>query len=255
MLVREVTCKSALSPSGLPEFEYSLNPYKNCAHGCVYCYAPDIVRVPRGEWGAWVEVKRNIPLVLAMELKRKPRGRVAISLVTDPYQPAEAEHRLTRYCLEQLARRDWPVTILTKSSLARRDLGLLSGFSDAEVGVTLTTVDEALRELLEPGASPVEARLSLMGEAVDAGVGVYAFLGPLVPDQIDPLLEAIAGTGVKRVMFDPLRLRPGVMSAIEGALEGCPEVMDRLKGVLHFGYAPIIKEATNHARALGLVVE
>jgi DNA repair photolyase len=101
-----------------------MNPYRGCAHGCRYCYAPNIMRIPRREWGRFVEVKRNIPKILSDELKKKKKGVVGISTTTDPYQPVEKKYKLTRFCLEQLLKHDFPVSVLTKSRLVSRDLDI-----------------------------------------------------------------------------------------------------------------------------------
>ena len=98
MKINEVKCKSALSLSALPGLNYSLNPYRGCQHNCAYCYVPNVLRIKRTEWGNFVDVKINIPLVLSKELKIKKSGVVGISTVTDPYQPVEKKYMLTRYC-------------------------------------------------------------------------------------------------------------------------------------------------------------
>ena len=94
MKIREVKCKSALSSSSLPGLDYSLNPYRGCQHNCAYCYVPNVLRIQRKEWGSFVEVKTNIPVVLSKELKKKKPGVVGLSTVTDPYQPIEKKYHL-----------------------------------------------------------------------------------------------------------------------------------------------------------------
>ena len=85
MKIRQIDCKTALSPSRLPGLDYSLNPYRGCEHNCAYCYVPNVLRISRENWGEFVDIKVNIPLILSKELKRKKPGVVAISTVTDPY--------------------------------------------------------------------------------------------------------------------------------------------------------------------------
>jgi DNA repair photolyase len=221
--VTEVECKTALSPSRLPGFDYSLNPYKGCDHGCRYCYAPNILRIPRREWGEFVEVKRNIPRVLAKELKTKKKGTVGISVTTDPYQPLEEKYELTRLCLEQLARFDFPISIITKSPLVTRDLDLLSKFSDAEVGLTITTLNDHERGLLEPKAPSIESRINTLKKCNKNGIITYAFLGPLYPtineEDLIELVDEIKGAGTSKIMVDRLNLRPGMSSSILDALD------------------------------------
>ena len=126
MKVTEITCKTALNPSSLPGLVYSLNPYRGCQHKCAYCYVPNVLRIKRCKWGEFVNVKTNIPVVLSKELRNKKQGVVAISTVTDPYQPIEKKYLLTRFCLEQLLRADFPISIQTKSDLVTRDINIIS---------------------------------------------------------------------------------------------------------------------------------
>ena len=95
MIVRQVRCKTALSPSSLPGLDYSLNPYRGCQHNCAYCYVPNVLRIKREDWGGFVDIKSNIPVVLARELKRKNKGVIGLSTVTDPYQSVEKKYNLS----------------------------------------------------------------------------------------------------------------------------------------------------------------
>ncbi len=214
MKVREVSCTTALSETSLPGLAYALNPYRGCSIGCVYCYSPAVLREQR-PWGRFVDVKRNIPAVLAKELKRRARGVVGIGTVTDGYQPLEARYHLTRYCLEQLARFDFPVSVQTKSSLVLKDVDALRRIRDAEVGVTITTLAEDHRRRFEPFASPSERRVDTLRRLNAAGVRTWAFVGPILPSTteatMEPLLQSIAAAGTTHVLFDRLRFRPGVL--------------------------------------------
>ncbi len=227
MRVREVSCSSALSPSNLPGLDYALNPYRGCSIACVYCYSPAVLREPR-PWGRFVDVKRNIPAVLAKELKKGHRGVVGVGTVTDGYQPLESRYHLTRYCLEQLARFDYPVSIQTKSSLVLKDLDLLRRMRDVEVGVTITTLDEAKRRTLEPFSSPSPRRLETLKALNEAGVRTWAFVGPILPGATDttaePLLRSIREAGTTHVMIDRMRFRPGVWERVAAAVDGTPEM-------------------------------
>ena len=167
MKITEVECKSALSSSSLPGLDYSLNPYRGCQHNCAYCYVPNVLRISRLEWGGFVEIRKNMPLILAKELKNKKSGVVGISTVTDPYQPMEKKYNLTRYCLEQLLIHDFPVFIQTKSKLVLRDLDLISKFSNAEIMFSIGTLNEDERKILEPGASSINDRLNTLKKCSD----------------------------------------------------------------------------------------
>ena len=155
MNVSEVQCKTALSRSGIYGWIYTLNPYRGCMHGCKYCYAPNIIKTPRSTWGTFVEVKKNIPTILAKELKKTKPALVGISSVTDPYQQLEEKYKVTRYCLEQLLRYDFPISIITKSPLITRDLDLIKKFSYSEIAVTITTMDNELSRIMEPSAPSI----------------------------------------------------------------------------------------------------
>ncbi len=226
MKVREVSCTTALTRTRLPGLDYALNPYRGCSIGCVYCYAPSVLREER-PWGRFVDVKRNVPAVLAKELKRAARGVVGIGTVTDGYQPLEARYRLTRYCLEQLARVDFPVSIQTKSSLVLHDLELLRRFKDVEVGITITTMDEAMRRRFEPFSSPAPRRIEALRTLNAAGIRTWAFVGPILPGATDttvePLLRAVRDAGTIHVMVDRLRFRPGVWERLEPAIRSLPQ--------------------------------
>lgn len=227
MKVREVSCSTALSPTNLPGLDYALNPYRGCTIGCVYCYSPAVLREPR-PWGRFVDVKRNVPAVLAKELKRSRRGVVGVGTVTDGYQPLEPRYHLTRYCLEQLARFDFPVSVQTKSSLVLRDVDLLARMRDAEVGVTITTLDETMRRRFEPLSSPSPRRLETLARLNAAGLRTWAFVGPILPTATErtaePLLRAIRDAGTSHVLIDRLRFRPGVWDRVAPAVEGTPEL-------------------------------
>lgn len=220
--VTEIECKTALSSSRLPGFDFTLNPYRGCEHGCKYCYAPNILRITRKEWGEFVEVRRNIPKVLANELKNHKRGVVGISTVTDPYQPLEKSYKLTQYCLKQLLRYDFPVSIITKSSLVTRDVDLLSKFSGAEVGFTITTYDDSERRLLEPNTSSIKSRIAALEKCSKNDITTYAFLGPLYPsideDGLIKLVEKVKDAGASKIMADRLNLKPGVWKSVYNSL-------------------------------------
>jgi DNA repair photolyase len=125
MNIKEIQASTAISASGLPGLDFALNPYRGCQHACAYCYSPDVLREARWrEWGDFVDVKKNLPILLSKQ-KNKLSGVVGLGTVTDPYQQAEEKYKITRYCLEQLARSDCTVSIQTKSDLVLRDLDIL----------------------------------------------------------------------------------------------------------------------------------
>ena len=203
LLIREKRVKSILSKSGIPGVDYCLNPYVGCAHGCKYCYATFMKRFTghTEPWGTFVDIKMNAPEVLQRQLKRTARGYVMLSSVTDPYQPLEKEYGLTRRCLEILLKHQFPVGILTKSPLVLRDLDLIRQFDDIEVGMTITTEDEGIKKIFEPGTPPITARIQALKELHDQGVSTYVFIGPLLPQNPESLAEKI-GPHVDSVLVD-----------------------------------------------------
>ncbi len=218
--------KTALAPSNLPGLEYALNPYRGCSHGCVYCYAPDILRMSgEDEWGSSVDIKEGLPNVLAKELKKKEKGTIGLGTVTDPYQIKEERANNTRYCLEQIARKKWMVCIQTKSDLVTRDIDILSGMEGVEVGITITTLDEELARRIEPGAPSPQRRLDALRALVDDEIRTWVFLGPIIPtmndseDGVEGLLEAVHDAGVREILYDRLRLKPLLRERMGKAFE------------------------------------
>lgn len=202
-----VDCSRALAPSGLPEMDYALNPYGGCEHGCIYCYAPGHTHSDLSTWRV-VKVKRNIADRLSKELPFA-EGIIGIGSVTDPYQGAERRFLLTRRCLEVLSSKDRSVHIHTKSDLILRDLDILTGM-DCVVGMTITTVDERISKITEPGAPLPEARLDALTRLVDAGIRSYVLVAPVMSTLEgleSELADALKATGIDAVFYDHLNLR------------------------------------------------
>jgi DNA repair photolyase len=231
MRYAETTCKTALSRSSLSGLDYSLNPYTGCGHGCIYCYAPATLRYSGPEpWGTFVTAKANISAILERELRKMPRGVVGISTVTDPYQPLEGRLKLTRSCLEVLLAKQFPVCIQTKSALVLRDVDLIRDFGDREVGLTVTTLDDEASAIIEPGASLLGERLDALKRLAGAGIPTWAFVGPLVPgymdtDRLVDVLARVKEAGVRKVLVDKLRLKPGLWQRLEPALAVKPNLL------------------------------
>jgi DNA repair photolyase len=193
VVIKEKKARSILSKSGIPGIDYCINPYTGCSHGCKYCYATFMKRFTghMEAWGSFVDVKINAPEVLRRQLKNAPRGNVMVSSVTDPYQAIENQFKITRRCLEVLLDFQFPVSILTKSSLVLRDLDLIKNFKEIEVGITITTDDDKIREIFEPNAPSIESRIHALKELSQNGVKTYAFIGPLLPLNPEALAEKI----------------------------------------------------------------
>jgi DNA repair photolyase len=182
MIVKEIEAKTILSKSQI--YDYALNAYVGCQHQCLYCYAKFMKRFTghREPWGSFVDVKINAPELLAREVKKKRKGRVWISGVCDAYQPLEKKYLLTRSCLEILVEQGWPITIQTKSPLVLRDLAILKRSADAEVGFTITTADEKVRRIFEPGAPPIAKRVEALGILHAEGIQTFVMVAPMLPN-------------------------------------------------------------------------
>ncbi|HUV52741.1 MAG TPA: radical SAM protein [Dehalococcoidia bacterium] len=218
-------CKSVLNKSGLAD--YAVNCYAGCEHGCCYCYARFATRFshPGEPWGSFVDVKVNAPQILSREVSRKRMGRVFVSSVCDGWQPSEAKYFLTRQCLEILLNHGYSITTLTKNVLAGRDLDLLASEAGVEFGVTITTLDENLRRIIEPSSSSSDGRLGLLQEAKRKGIKTYVFLGPLLPYLSDTeanlilLLKAVKEVDADYFYVDRLNPRFGLWPPLKSLLE------------------------------------
>ncbi len=226
--------RSIIARNNSPDvgFETSVNPYRGCEHGCVYCYARpthEYLGFSAGiDFESRIMVKTDAPALLEAELSsRKWRPQViAISGVTDPYQPIERKLRITRGCLEVLARFRNPVGIITKNRLVTRDadlLGELAEFSCAAVNISVTSLDEKLQRVLEPRTSPPPARLEAMAKLRAAGVPVGVMVAPIIPGLTDhempAILRACADAGAQFAGYTIVRLPFAVAPLFERWLE------------------------------------
>ncbi len=187
---QEVQCRSALNPvKGMP-FEWTLNPYRGCTHGCHYCYArryhAQFELGADDEFASVILVKTNFVEVLRREL-RKPSWigeLVAVGTATDCYQPIEGSYKLTRGALEVLCEFSNPTSIVTKGPMIVRDKDVLTDLSartDCSVCVSVPCVDEDVWRALEPGTAHPLQRLRAVRELVDAGIYAGVLMSPIVP--------------------------------------------------------------------------
>lgn len=202
-VIREIHSKSILSKSGIDGISYCINPYVGCAHACRYCYASFMKRFTghREPWGYFVDAKVNSPALLEKQLRSFRGERILVGTVTDPYQPIESRFRLTRDCLEVLAGYPHEVSVLTKSSLVLRDIDILKQIPRIEVGITVTSDDDEVRKLFEPGAPPIHERMEALKALHNAGISTYAFIGPVLPMNPERLAEEI-GPHIRSVIID-----------------------------------------------------
>ena len=213
--------RSILAKNDSPDvpFSVSINPYRGCEHGCIYCFARPthayLGLSPGLDFETKIFSKPKAPELLRQELA-KPKYHpepIALGANTDPYQPAEREHRITRGVLEVLAEHEHPVGIVTKSHLVLRDLDLLAPMAEkglAHVLVSITTLDPELARRMEPRASTPEKRLSAISELSAAGVPCGVLASPMIPalndSELERILEASAAAGATSAGYILLRL-------------------------------------------------
>ncbi len=216
---------SVISRNDSPDipFRASLNPYRGCEHGCAYCYARpthEYLGLSAGlDFESRILVKERAPELLRAELASsswKPQW-LALSGVTDAYQPIERRLGLTRRCLEVLVEFRNPVGIVTKNALVLRDVDLLAELARhgaASVAVSVTTLQPELRRVLEPRTSPIAARLEAIRVLADAGVPVGVMVAPVIPavndHEIPSILAAVKAAGATWAAYVMLRLPHGV---------------------------------------------
>lgn len=243
--VREERARSVLTRNDSPDvpFDRSVNPYRGCEHGCVYCFArPTHAYLGLGaglDFETRLTAKPDAPRLLEDAL-RKPGyvcAPIAIGTNTDPYQPIERHHRIMRGVLEVLAACDHPVTITTKSAMVLRDVDILGPMAArglVSVGLSITTLDRDLARRLEPRASPPEARLRAVRALRDAGVPVMVMAAPMIPaltdHELEAILEAACTAGAGAAEYILLRLPGDVADLFAQWLE--THVPDRAARVL-----------------------
>lgn len=226
--------RTVISRNASPDipFEASLNLYRGCSHGCIYCYARpthEYLGLSAGlDFETKVFVKEDGPELLHAELS-SPRWVpqvLALSGITDPYQPAERHFELTRRALGVLAEFRNPVVIITKNYLVTRDLDHLIELARHDavaVQISVTTLDRSLQRVMEPRTAIPERRLEAIRVLSDAGVPVGVMVAPVIPGLTDhelpAILESAAEAGARYASYIPLRLPHGVAALFQEWLE------------------------------------
>jgi len=226
--------RSLITANDSPDvgFEASINPYRGCEHGCIYCYARpthEYLGFSAGlDFETRIMVKEDAPELLRKELSA-PRWRpkvLGVSGVTDPYQPIERRLQLTRRCLQVLAEFRNPATIITKSHLVTRDIDVLAELArhDAvSVFVSVTTLDGDLARVLEPRAAQPAGRLAAVAELARAGIPVGVMVAPVIPGLTDhempSILQAAKDAGAGGAGYVLLRLPLAVAPLFESWLD------------------------------------
>ena len=224
----EDTCKTALNrvPDSSPlPYRWTVNPYRGCTHSCHYCFARAFhTYLDLGvgdDFSSKIVVKTNVAEVLRRELA-SPRWEgetVAMGTATDPYQHCEGRYRLTRAVVEALADFRNPLSILTKSTLVVRDLDVyerLNEVAPLTVSMSVGTLDEEVRRVVEPGTPPGRRRLEILGRFAEAGIRTGVLVAPVLPgltddeEHLDEVLAACAEAGVAWATAIVLHVRPAI---------------------------------------------
>ncbi|TYC62418.1 PA0069 family radical SAM protein [Rhodobacterales bacterium] len=219
--VQEERARTIITRNDSPDisFDRSINPYRGCEHGCIYCFArPSHAYMglsPGLDFETRLFAKPNAAQLLERELSRPgytPRV-IAIGTNTDPYQPLERGYKLMRDILEVLEGCGHPVAIVTKSALVTRDIDILSRLAErnlVKVALSITTLDRKLCRAMEPRASAPQKRLDAVRALSDAGIPTSVMMAPVIPaltdSEIEAILEAAAEHGAQEVAFVLLRL-------------------------------------------------
>jgi len=230
---QEITCRSALNPvKGMP-FNWTLNPYRGCTHGCHYCFArryqTQFELGPGDDFSSLIFVKVNFPEVLRRELDKPSwtREQVALGTATDPYQPIEGHYKLTRRSIEALIAARTPVGIVTKGPMIVRDADLLKELSRVtrcSVCMSVPTVDEDAWRALEPGTAHPMQRLRAVRMLREAGINAGVLMAPVVPgfttqtSRLDATIKAVADHGAAFLGANVLYLKGGTKDHFMGFL-------------------------------------
>lgn len=244
--VTDEQARSIISTNQSPDipFDQSINPYRGCEHGCIYCFA----RPTHAYWDLSPGLDFETRLIAkpnAAELLRqtldKPRYQckpIALGINTDAYQPIEKERRITRQLLEVMRDYRHPVSLITKSALILRDLDLLAELAQEQlcsVFVSITTLDNDLKRIMEPRTAAPATRLKVVRELRAAGIPTGVLVAPMIPfindNEMEAILEASADAGAQRAGWVLLRLPLEVAPLFETWLQ--THFPDRAKHVMH----------------------
>jgi DNA repair photolyase len=246
--VQEVPARRIITRNESPDigFDRSINPYRGCEHGCIYCFARPthafLGLSPGLDFETKLFAKTNAGQALERELD-DPAYRVetiAIGTNTDPYQPIERRYRIMRRILEVLSATNHPVGIVTKSALVLRDLDLLKSMAErglVKVALSVTTLDRKLARAMEPRASTPDRRLETLARLVDAGVPAAVMVAPVIPGlndmEMERILERASSIGVKNAGYVLLRLPLEIGDLFtEWLRANCPERASRVLSLM-----------------------
>jgi len=246
--VQEVPARRIITRNASPDigFDRSINPYRGCEHGCIYCFARPthafLGLSPGLDFETKLFAKTNAAAALERELA-DPNYRVAtiaIGTNTDPYQPIERRYRIMRRILEVLSAANHPVGIVTKSALVLRDLDLLAPMAKrglVKVALSVTTLDRKLARAMEPRASTPDKRLEALASLVEAGIPTSVMVAPIIPGltdmEMERILERAAAAGVTKAGYVLLRLPLEIGDLFtEWLRSNCPDRANRVLSLM-----------------------
>jgi len=265
--VQEVPARRIITRNSSPDigFGRSINPYRGCEHGCIYCFARPthafLGLSPGLDFETKLFAKTNAGVALERELADpvyRPRT-IAIGTNTDPYQPIERRYRIMRRILEVLSATNHPVGIVTKSALVLRDLDLLRPMAErglVKVALSVTTLNRKLARAMEPRASTPDKRLETMAKLVDAGVPTSVMVAPVIPGltdmEIERIMERAAAVGVKNAGYVLLRLPLEIADLFTEWLKAnCPDRANRVLALMRSARSGKLYDAKWGERMVG----
>ena len=265
-LTRDAT-RTILARNTSPDvpFDRSINPYRGCEHGCIYCFARPthafLGLSPGLDFETKLFAKTNSGAALERELADpayRPRT-IAIGTNTDPYQPIERRYRIMRRILEVLSAANHPVGIVTKSTLVLRDLDILRSMAErglVKVALSVTTLDRKLARAMEPRASTPDKRLETVAKLIDAGVPSSVMVAPIIPGltdmEMERILERSAAAGVKNAGYVLLRLPLEISDLFTEWLKAnCPDRANRVLALMRSTRGGKLYDAKWGERMLG----
>jgi len=247
-VVTDETSRTIISRNDSPDisFDRSINPYRGCEHGCVYCYARPthayLGHSPGLDFETRLYAKTNAAELLERELAAPGYAAqtIALGAVTDPYQPIERRYEITRALLNVLSRTNHPVGLVTKSGLVTRDIDILAPMAErglVKVAVSITTLDPKLARAMEPRAATPAKRIETIRMLAAAGIPAVVMVAPIIPGLNDPeieaILEAAKDAGAVQAGYVTLRLPLELKTLFrEWLAEHVPERADRILALL-----------------------
>lgn len=191
----------------MKHLDYVINPYVGCPNKCLYCYAAYMSSFSKHseEWGEFIDIKRTSKKINIYKIKDK---KVMISTVTDPYNSFEEKYKTTRMIMEQLAKSEAYITIVTKSKLVLRDIDLFKKMKHVEIALSISLLDENLKKKIEPHSSSIKERLETLKGLKQNGIKTIVFISPVIPEITDfkQIIEATKDY-TDEYWFDRLNLR------------------------------------------------